>query len=173
MYVLYRIVYDYAWVYKSFKCGEPAISLHSHAVPLVQWSTGLLPIMRDPASIPRGILMWNQDSPVSIVSLHWWPQHDWSLWPRLRQDSSQTTTRPSCQQCDYPTWSHTALLFLFHACCRSSFRLHNQHTRLLGGEPCGEPAISLLSETVPLVQWSTRLLPVMRDPGSIRRGILM
>jgi hypothetical protein len=27
------------------------------------------------------------------------------------------------------------------------------------GKPCGEPAISLHSYTVPLVQWSTRLLP--------------
>jgi hypothetical protein len=24
-----------------------------------------------------------------IVSLHWWPQHDWSLWPRLRWASSK------------------------------------------------------------------------------------
>jgi hypothetical protein len=31
--------------------------LHSHTVPLVQWSTRLLPIMRDPGSIPRGVLM--------------------------------------------------------------------------------------------------------------------
>jgi hypothetical protein len=28
-----------------------------------------------------GVLMWNQDSPVSVVSLHWWPWRDWSLWP--------------------------------------------------------------------------------------------
>ncbi len=26
--------------------------------------------------------MWNRDSPVSVVSLHWWPWCDWSLWPR-------------------------------------------------------------------------------------------
>jgi hypothetical protein len=37
-------------------CGEPAISLHSHTVPLVQWSTRLLPVMRDPGSIPKGVL---------------------------------------------------------------------------------------------------------------------
>jgi hypothetical protein len=35
---------------------------------------------------------------------------------------------------------------------------------------CVEHAISLNSYTVPLVQWSTRLLPVMRDPGSILKG---
>ncbi len=40
----------------SWLCGEPAISLHSHTVPLVQCSTHLLPVMRDPGSIPRGYL---------------------------------------------------------------------------------------------------------------------
>jgi hypothetical protein len=40
-------------------CGEPAISLHSHHFSQVQWTTHLLPVMREP------------DSPVSIVSLHW------------------------------------------------------------------------------------------------------
>ncbi len=112
-------------------------SLESHCnsqtVPLVQWSTRLLPVMRDPGSIPRGVLMWNQDSPVSIFSLHWRPRHDWSLWPCLRRASSWTVIRPSCRQCDNPTWSHTALLSQFHACCRSSFRLYNQHSWLLGG----------------------------------------
>ncbi len=84
-------------------------------------------------SIPRGVLMWNWNSPLSIVSLHWWPQRDWSLWPPMRRALSQTVTRPSCRQCDNPTWPRTALLSRFHACCRSSFRLHNRHSRLLGG----------------------------------------
>jgi hypothetical protein len=35
-----------------------------------------------------------------------------------------------------------------------------------GGEPCGEPAISLHSHHVSLVQWTTCLLPVTRDSGS-------
>ncbi len=48
---------------------------------------------------PGGVLMWNWDSPVSIVSLHWWPRRDWSLWPRLRWGLSRTVTRPSHQQC--------------------------------------------------------------------------
>jgi hypothetical protein len=51
-------------------CGEPAISLHSHHVSLVQWSTRLLPVTRDPGSKPLGGLMWNWDSPVSIVPPH-------------------------------------------------------------------------------------------------------
>ncbi len=89
--------------------------------------------MRDPGSIPRGVFMWNQDSPVSVVSLHWWPWRDWSLWPQLRQPSSWTVIRPSCWQYDNPTWSHTALLSRFNSRCRSSFRLHNRHSQLHGG----------------------------------------
>jgi hypothetical protein len=50
-------------------CGEPAISLHSYTVPLVQWSIRLLSVMRDSGSIPRGVLLWNRESPVSVVSL--------------------------------------------------------------------------------------------------------
>jgi hypothetical protein len=34
------------------------------------------------------------------------------------------------------------------------------------GEPCDAPAISLHSHHVSLVQWTTRLLPITRDPGS-------
>ncbi len=98
---------------------------------LVQWSTHLLTVMRDPNSIPRGIFMWNRDSSVSVVSLHWWPRCDRSLWPCLRGASSRTVTRLSCWQCDSPTWSLTALLSRFHA----RGRLHNRHIRLLGGSP--------------------------------------
>ncbi len=114
-------------------CGKPAISLLSHHVSLVQWTTCLLPTTRDPGSNPRRVLMWNRDSPVSIVSLHWWPRHDWSSLPRLRRDSSQTVTRPSCRHCYNPTWSHTAFLSWFHTRCRFPFRLHNRRSRLLGG----------------------------------------
>jgi hypothetical protein len=38
---------------------------------------------------------------------------------------------------------------------------------------CGEPAISLHFHHVSLVQWTTRLLPVMRYPDSNPRGVLM
>ncbi len=34
--------------------GEPVISLHSHNVSLVQWTTCLLPVTRDPGSNPQG-----------------------------------------------------------------------------------------------------------------------
>jgi hypothetical protein len=117
---------------KAHNCGEPAISLHSHHVSLVQWTTCLLPVTRDPGLNPqRGELMWNRDSPISDVSLHWWPWCDWSSWPRLRWASSRIITRPSYRQCDNPTWSHTAFLSRFHACCRFPFRLHNRRSQLL------------------------------------------
>ncbi len=74
-----------------------------------------------PGFNPQGVLIWNQDSPVSVVSLHWWPRRDWSLWPRLSQASSRTITRPSCWQCDHPTWSHTAFLYRFAAGPPSGF----------------------------------------------------
>ncbi len=107
-----------------------------HILTMSHWSSGLpvcFPSQGTQVQIPRGVLMWNRDSPVSIVSLYWWPRRDWSfLWPGLRQASSRTITRPSCRQCDNPTWSHTALLSQFHACCRSPFQLHNRRSRLLG-----------------------------------------
>jgi hypothetical protein len=38
-------------------CGEPAISLHSHHVSLVQWTTRLLPVTRGPGfKSPGGYL---------------------------------------------------------------------------------------------------------------------
>jgi hypothetical protein len=84
---------------------------------------------------PGGILMWNRDSPFSVVSLYWWPRRNWSLWPCLRWALSRTVTRPLCPQCDNPTWSHTAFLSRFYAGCRSPFRLHNRRSWLLGGSP--------------------------------------
>jgi hypothetical protein len=37
-------------------CLDPAISLHAHYVSLVQWTTRLLPVSRDPGSNPWGDL---------------------------------------------------------------------------------------------------------------------
>ncbi len=48
-------------------CGEPAISLHSPHVSLVQWTTRL---QGTQIQIPWGVPLWNRNSPVSIVSLH-------------------------------------------------------------------------------------------------------
>ncbi len=99
------------------------------------WSSGppvCFPSWGTQVQSPRGVLMWNWDSPVSVILLHWWPRCDWSFWPHLRWASFQTITRLSCQQCDYPTCYHATLLPRFYAHCRSSFRLHNRQTRLLG-----------------------------------------
>ncbi len=94
--------------------------------------------------------------------------HHGLIWGGLRP---KTITRPTCRQCDNPTWSHTAFLSRFRARCRSPFWLHNRWSLLLGGgEPCGEPVISLHSHHVSLVQWTTCLLPITRDPGSNRQG---
>jgi hypothetical protein len=159
-----------------YRCSVQSLQshyIHTHHVSLVQWTTRFLPVMRDPGSSPRGLLMWNRDSPVNIVSLHWWPWCDWSLWPRLGRASSRTVTRPLCWHCDNPTWSHAALLSWFHARCRSSFRLHNQHSQLLGGALCRACNLTAFTHHVSLVQCTTHLLPVMRDWGSIPRGVLM
>ncbi len=88
---------------------------------------------KEPRFKTPGGLVWNRDSPVSVVSLHWWPRCDWSLWLRLMRASSQTVSRPLCRQCDNPTWYHTAFLSRIHARCRSPFRVHNWRSWLLGG----------------------------------------
>jgi hypothetical protein len=157
----------------SLVCGEPAISLHSHHVSLVQWTTHLLPVTRESGSNPLGVLMWNWDSPLSIVSLHWWPHHDWSLWPCLRRASSRTVTRPSCRQCDNPTWSHTAFLSQFHARCWSPFWLHNQRSWMMEGSPVE----SLQSHFIPTMShWSSGLPVCFPSQGTrvqIPWGVLM
>ncbi len=48
------------------------------------WSSGLPVCFRHKGPGFKslgGVLMSNRDSPVSVVSLHWWPWGDWSLWP--------------------------------------------------------------------------------------------
>ncbi len=149
-------------------CGESAISLHSYTVPLVRWSTCLLPIMKDPGSIPSGVLMWNRDSPVSIVSLHWWPRRDWSLWPCLC-GLRQPSLGRRADNVIIPLDLTQLLCPSFMLAAGSPFGFT---TDIVGcwGEHCGEPAISPHSYTVPIVQWSTCLLPIIRDPGSIPRG---
>jgi hypothetical protein len=115
--------------------GSPVESLQSHCihtVPLVQGSTWLLPFMRDPGSIPMGVLKWNRDSPVCLVSLHWWPRRDWSLWPRLRRALNWAVTRPlDLTQLFCPSFTLAAgppsgFTYIIVGCWG-------------GGGPCGEP----------------------------------
>ncbi len=101
-------------------CGEPAISLYWHTVPLVQWSTCLLPIMRDPGSTPRGVLMWNRDSPDSVFSLQYFTQHNDLLQQRVfwRRHGQRGSTLVSC-------FSSIALRTFFSAnhCLRDALTL--------------------------------------------------
>ncbi len=74
-------------------------SLQSHFIlPMSHWSSGLpvcFPSQGTQVQIPWGVLMWNRDSPVSDVSLHWWPRRDWSsLWPRLRRPRPEPSLGP-------------------------------------------------------------------------------
>ncbi len=133
-----KIVEYNIWCSICWHILELVESLQSHFIlTMSHWSSGLTLCFLSQGTwvqIPWGLLMWNWDSPVSVVSLHCWPRRDWSfLWPPLRWASSRIITRPSCRQCDNPTWSHTAFLSQFHARCRSSFQLHNLRSRLRGG----------------------------------------
>jgi hypothetical protein len=133
---------------------------------MYHWSSRLpvcFPSQGTQVQIPRGVLMWNRDSPVSVVSLDWWPRGDWSSLHCLRGASSRTITRPSCQQCDNPTWSHnTAFLSQFHARCRSPFRLHKRWSRLL----VGSPVESLQSHFfLTMSHWSSGLPVCSRHKG--------
>jgi hypothetical protein len=59
------------------------------------WSSGLpvcFPSQGTQVQIPRGVLMWNRDSPDSVVSLHWWPwrvdHHCGLVWGGPRPEPS-------------------------------------------------------------------------------------
>ncbi len=154
-------------------CGEPAISLHSYRVPLVQWSTRLLPVMRDPGSIRRGYLC---ETGILLLALSRYigdPEvidHCGLVWGRLHLELSLGR----CADNGIILLDLTQL-FCSVLCSLQVLLPASQPTKSAaggGGEPCGGPAISLHSFTVPVVQWSTRLLPIMRDPGSISRGYL-
>ncbi len=144
-------------------CRGPAISLHSYHVSLVQWTTCLLPVMRDPGSNPQGVLVWNRDSPVNFVSLH---------CPSV--GASRGSAPTMCKPTALSTFSgcsgyiqcvsrrdrldHIALLSRFHACCWSSFQLQNRQNQLLGG---GEsPVQSLQSHFIITMSHQSSELPI-------------
>jgi hypothetical protein len=163
------------WQKFSIVCGEPAILLLSYTVPLVQWSTCLLLIMRDPCSIPGGYIC---ETGILLLALSRYfvnpyvidhCAHCGLVWGGL-------CPKPSPGHCVDNVIIPLDLTqlfgpsFMLAAGPPSSFT-----TDIVGcwGEYCGKPAISLHSYTVPLVQWSTSLLFVTRDPGSISREVLM
>jgi hypothetical protein len=89
--ILHKMVYKTRFSLKCLKEKKSSVeSLQSHMIlTMSHWSSGLtclLPSTRVTGSNPLGGLMWNRDSPVSVVSLHWWPRRDWSstgLRPQL------------------------------------------------------------------------------------------
>ncbi len=122
---------------------------------------------------PGGYLVWNRDSPVSVVSLHWWPWRDWSsLQPRLLQASCQKLSLgPHANNVIIPL-DLTQLFcpgFTLTAGPPSSFTI--DRVGCWGG---GSPVESLQSHMIlTMSHWSsglTCLLPVTRDPGSNPQG---
>jgi hypothetical protein len=81
-------------------------SLQSHFIlTMSHWSSGLpvcFPSKGTRVQIPWEVLMWNWDSPVCVVSLNWWPRHDWSFVASLKRASFWTITRPSCDNVIIP-----------------------------------------------------------------------
>jgi hypothetical protein len=59
----------------------------------------LLPVIRDPGSIPRGVLMWNRDSPVSVIWLQFKSFKICLVMLKTHDPSSGNTYSPS-QSCD-------------------------------------------------------------------------
>ncbi len=142
---------------------ESLQSLLSHHVSLVQWTNLFAFRHKGPRfKSPGGYLC---ETGILLLALSRYIG-DPDAIDHQQGFAPPTVTRPSCRQCDSPTWSHTAYLCQFHARCRPPFRLHNRRSRLLGGSPVE----SLQSHFfLTMSHWSTGLtflLPVTRDPGS-------
>ncbi len=147
-------------------CGEPAISLHSYTVPLVQWSTR----HEGPGFNPQG-----EYSRILLLALSHYLgdpdviDHCGLVWGGLRPEPSLGRRADNViipldlAQLSCPD-------FTLAAGPPSGFT--TDIVSCWGGGALWR-AITMHSYTVPLEQWSTHLLPVMRDLGSIPRGVLM
>ncbi len=168
------LCYAIATVYEWSKCSgmlqhiqiKPTVdSLQSHFIlTMSHWSSGLPVCFLSQGTwiqIPWGVLMWNRDSSVSFVSLHWWPRCDWSLWPQpelsLGPCNDNVIIPLILTQLSCPGFTLAAGL-------PSGFTADG--VGCWGGGPCGESAISFHSHHVSLVQWITCLLMVTRNLGS-------
>ncbi len=117
------------------------------------WSSGLtclLPATMITGSNPLGGLMWNRDSPVSVVPLHWWPRRDWSSTGLRPQ---QLSLGPHPDNVTVHLISHSFPVPVSHS-LQNSLLASQPTESAAGGEPCGEPAISHDSHHVSLVQWT-------------------
>jgi hypothetical protein len=149
-------------------CGEPAISHDSHHVSLVQWNNLFASRHKGHRfKSPGGYL---RETGILLLALSRYIGDPDVIDHQQGFPPPPTVTRPSCRQCDSPTWSHTAFLSQFHARCRSSFWLHIRRSRLLGGSPME----SLQSHIIlTMSHWSsglTCLLPATRVTGSNALG---
>jgi hypothetical protein len=139
-------------------------SLQSHCIhTMSHWSSGLPVCFLSWGSRVQSLGGYLCETGILLLALSHYIgdpdviDHCGLIWgrPRLRRASSWTVTRPLCQQCENPTWSHTAFLAGFHARWRSSFQLHNRHSQLLGG---GGPVESLQSHCIhTMYHWSSGL----------------
>jgi hypothetical protein len=154
-------------------CGEPAISLHSHTVTLIQWVNPLLPVMRGPrVQSPGWYLCETGDLLLALSRYIGDPNmidHCGLVWGGLCPKLSQG------RRADNVIILHDLTQLFCPGFKRAAGLPSGFTTDIVScwGEPCGEPAISLHSHKVSLVQRVNALFPVMRDMGSIPRGVLM
>ncbi len=131
------------------------------------WSSGLPVCFPSWGTLlhPRGgVLMWNRDSPVAVVLLYWWPRHDWSLWPCLRQASSRESLGHYADNVIIPLDLTQLFCPSFTLAAGPPSGFTTDIVSCWGGALC-RACISLHSHHVSLVH----LLPIMRDLGSILR----
>ncbi len=141
-------------------CGEPAISLHSHHVSLVQWTTRLLPITSDPGSNPWGDLF---ETGILLLALSRYIgdpdviDHFCGLaWGGLCPEPS---LGPRADNVIIPLY----LTQLSVPVSRSL--LHNRQSRLLGGG--GSPVKSLQSHFIfTMSHWSSGLPVCFQSQGT-------
>jgi hypothetical protein len=165
-----------------WSCGDPAISLHSHHASLVQWTNPLLPVTRDLGSkSPRGHLC---ETGILLLAMSLYIgdpnviDHCGLVWdgPCLRRASSEAglvwgglhpklSLGPRTDNVIIPL-DLTQLSCPVSCSLQVSLPASQPTESAAGGEPCGDPAISLHSHHVSLVQWTNPLFPVTRDLGS-------
>ncbi len=159
-------------------CGEPAISLHSHHVSRVQWTTRLLPVMRDPGSIHRRYLCETGILQLALSRYIGDPNvidHCGLVWGRLCPEPS---LGPRANNVIIPLDLTQLFCPGFTLAAGPPFGFTTDIVGCLG-EPCGEPTISLHSHHVSLVQWTTVCFPSwgtrVQSPGGYlcETGILL
>ncbi len=110
------------------------------------------PVMRDPGSIPRGYLC--ETGILLLVLSRYIGDPDVIDHCCLVWGLSRTITGLSCWQCDNPIDLTQLFCLGFTLTAGAPSGFTTTESAAGGGEPCGEPAISLHLYTIPLVQWN-------------------